>query len=320
MKYQTSGISYHIARWIWIGWIVQSYSRRVPETAPRVHPLTVGFLFESRRPRWTSARARPRPSRWTTPRTCTSATRSTATSVWTGRTAPASSAASRTVARGRGGTAACTSASPRLTRTRASSSPRRSVSSTWSTGSPISIFKSARPALSPRSWRCVGHFFKESHRFWSGRRRESCSITLSGMTRSINAEFEVFLCVISFCSLCQRLSFGLFFVCLFCFSWTNGNESGEMEGITVLQSVKLFKSVTIRDGYLVTLQMGRWTSLWTKFNCFDINGRIWLNVLNSLSQINVYWARIKQPEGVGPYWRISTSHSWHHFFWGGTFF
>lgn len=55
-------------------------------------------------------------------------------SVWMGKTAQVSSAALRIVARERGVTAACTSASLRSTRMHASSSPPPSASSTSSTG------------------------------------------------------------------------------------------------------------------------------------------------------------------------------------------
>lgn len=67
-------------------------------------------------------------------------------SVWMGRTAPASSAALRSVARGRGATAAFTSVSPRSTRMPASSSPRRSAFLTWCTGSPTYICETTCPA------------------------------------------------------------------------------------------------------------------------------------------------------------------------------
>lgn len=60
--------------------------------------------------------------------------RSLATSVWTGKTAQASFVALRIVAQGRGVTGACTSVSPRSTRTHASSSLLPSASSTSSTG------------------------------------------------------------------------------------------------------------------------------------------------------------------------------------------
>lgn len=88
----------------------------------------------SRTQQWISVLARLRPSRWTMPHTCRSVTRSLATSVWMGRTAQASSAALRIVARGHGVTVVCTSASPKSTRTRVSSSPLPSASSILSTG------------------------------------------------------------------------------------------------------------------------------------------------------------------------------------------
>lgn len=115
-----------------------SHSLHISQCYMLIH---VWLLHHSRkRPAWwTSARGRPC-CRWTTSWP-TTRTMTTFTSVWTEKTAPASSAALTTAAQVPGARTGCTCGFLRSIRTHEYFSPLRLASSTWSTGSVICTYK-----------------------------------------------------------------------------------------------------------------------------------------------------------------------------------